>query len=120
MRGAFGPRPDTRDLTKTAPNADDFGAPARNTGCHRHATAAMNTLSPSALVFVVKLRLPDLADPGRLRGRVEHVGSGRRHDFDSSAALLACLAAELQELGREAGPDGDAASGRRPPPCPSA
>lgn len=81
----------------------------------------MNTLSPSALVFVVKLRAPDLLDASRLRGRVEHVSSGRRHDFDSSAALLACLAAELQELGRDDTlPAPDPANTARRPPLPPA
>jgi hypothetical protein len=61
----------------------------------------MNTLSPSAFVFVIKLRGPDLVEPDRLRGRIEHVPSGRRHDFDSSAALLASLRQELAEICRD-------------------
>lgn len=51
----------------------------------------MNTLLPAVCAYVVRLRPPDPADPTRLAGRLEHVDSGRRHDFDNSAALLACL-----------------------------
>lgn len=56
----------------------------------------MNTPSPSRLVFVVKLRAAP--DHGTLRGRIEHVMSGRRHDFDNGIALLACLAHEQAQV----------------------
>ena len=49
---------------------------------------------PSAGVYVVKLLPGDPSSPSRLAGRLEHVLSGRRHDFDDGAALLACLAHE--------------------------
>ena len=56
----------------------------------------MNALPvmPSAGVYVVKLLPGDPAAPSRLAGRLEHVLSGRRHDFDDGTALLACLAHE--------------------------
>jgi hypothetical protein len=52
---------------------------------------------PSAGVYVVKLLPSDPGAPGRLAGRLEHVLSGRRHDFDNGAALLACLAHEQSQ-----------------------
>lgn len=64
----------------------------------RHnAVNAMSTVTPSAFVYVVKLRGPDDSAPARLSGRVEHVMSGRRHDFDNGAALLECLRHEQQQ-----------------------
>lgn len=39
---------------------------------------------------------PRGSDP-RIAGRIEHVLSGRCHDFDDGAALLACLAFEQQQ-----------------------
>lgn len=70
----------------------------------------MTTLNPSAFVFVIKLRGPDPLAPERLRGRIEHVSSGRRHDFDSSAALLASLRQELEEICRCDEPDAEASA----------
>jgi hypothetical protein len=45
-------------------------------------------------LYALQLLAADPLAPGRLRGRIEHVLSGRRHDFDSGEALLACLASE--------------------------
>ena len=39
---------------------------------------------------------PGSANP-RVAGRLEHVLSGRCHDFEGGAALLACLAFEQQQ-----------------------
>jgi hypothetical protein len=64
----------------------------------------MSTSHPSAFVFVVKLRTGAGHGAHNLSGRVEHVLSGRRHDFDSSAALLACLLQEQQEVQRGPAP----------------
>lgn len=58
---------------------------------------AMSTVTPSTFVYVIKLRGPGFAEPTRLSGRIEHVMSGRRHDFDNGAALLACLRHELAQ-----------------------
>ncbi|HSW03071.1 hypothetical protein [Aquabacterium sp.] len=44
--------------------------------------------------FAIQLLAADPRDPGRLSGRIEHVLSGRCHDFDDGRALLACLALE--------------------------
>lgn len=52
---------------------------------------------PAAHGYVVKLRAPDPAHPEVLRGRLEHLTSGRRHDFDSGEGLLACLQGEQLE-----------------------
>jgi hypothetical protein len=40
--------------------------------------------------YVLRL-VTDPTFPERLAGRLEHVPSGRRHDFDDADALLACL-----------------------------
>lgn len=52
------------------------------------------TPSPAGCIYVLKLRAPDPRRPGRLAGRLEHVDSGRRHDFDDAAALLRHLRGE--------------------------
>ena len=48
-------------------------------------------------LYAIRLLAPE---PGgtspRIAGRVEHVRSGRCHDFADGAALLACLAFEQQ------------------------
>jgi hypothetical protein len=66
--------------------------------------------SQTAIPFVFVLKLRGAANAAGLPGRIEHVLSGRRHDFDSAAALLACLRHELHEVCR--GDDGE-------PPGPS-
>lgn len=52
------------------------------------------TARPSSHVYVIKLT--PSGEPGQptLCGRVEHVGSGRRHEFHDGASLLECLARE--------------------------
>jgi hypothetical protein len=52
---------------------------------------------PDVCLFAVQLRPATAADRGRLAGRLEHVLSGRLHDFDDGAALLALLAAEQSQ-----------------------
>lgn len=52
--------------------------------------------SPPAALYAVSLRPADPQHPDRIAGRIEHVLSGRRHDFDDGASLLACLALEQQ------------------------
>lgn len=42
-------------------------------------------------VYAIRLYATDADDPGRLRGCLEHVFSGRCHDFDSEEALVAWL-----------------------------
>ena len=54
------------------------------------------TASPPAALYAVSLRPAEPQHPGRIAGRIEHVLSGRRHDFDDGATLLACLALEQQ------------------------
>jgi hypothetical protein len=50
----------------------------------------MNGATGSPCACVLRL-VADPSDSERLAGRLEHVPSGRRHDFDDAAALLACL-----------------------------
>jgi hypothetical protein len=93
-----------RLLTDRIPNADDARLRAADTAGHPSDPASVMSMPhPSSFVFVVKLRAGAGNDPRGLSGRVEHVLSGRRHDFDSSAALLACLQQEQQEVQRGAG-----------------
>ncbi|MEQ1686768.1 MAG: hypothetical protein ABL916_24205 [Burkholderiaceae bacterium] len=64
------------------------------------------TLQPGTGAYAIQLLAADPSDPARLAGRLEHVLSGRRHDFDNGAALLACLAHEQQQVARAALPAG--------------
>jgi len=52
--------------------------------------------STPAGLYAVSLLPTDPQHPGRIAGRIEHVLSGRRHDFDDGATLLACMALEQQ------------------------
>lgn len=54
----------------------------------------------SASVYVVRLLAPPPGSATRLCGHLEHVLSGRRHDFDDGAALLACLRHEQRQVRR--------------------
>ena len=70
--------------------------PARqDPGPHEAEQASARTGSSNGL-YALQLLAPDPRHPDRLRGRIEHVLSGRRHDFDSGAALLACLLSEMR------------------------
>ncbi|MFT7775822.1 hypothetical protein [Roseateles sp.] len=61
----------------------------------------MSTSStPHSHVYVLKL-IPDEMGGSVLRGRLEHIASGRRHDFDSGVALIGCLHHEEQQVARE-------------------
>ena len=53
-----------------------------------------HAVDPAACVYVVRLHPADRSTAPRLSGQLEHVLSGRRHDFDNGDALLACLAHE--------------------------
>ena len=53
---------------------------------------------------------------GPIAGRVEHVLSGRCHDFVDGAALLACLAFDQQLQQLQDQPDGPGAACKAPPP----
>jgi hypothetical protein len=57
---------------------------------------------PTQHVYVIKLAGPAGTAGEGLRGRLEHVASGRRHDFDSADALLDCLLHEERQLARTA------------------
>lgn len=59
---------------------------------------------PSACVYAIKLLGLDPQHPDRLAGRLEHVLSGRRHDFANGQALLACLAFEQHQATLDAAP----------------
>jgi hypothetical protein len=59
-----------------------------------------HAVDASACVYVVRLHPLDRDQAGRLSGRLEHVISGRRHDFDNGDALLACLAHEQGQVGQ--------------------
>jgi hypothetical protein len=60
--------------------------------------------SSSAHAYVVKLGPLTECDAGRLQGRVEHVLSGRRHDFASAQALIEILLHEEREVARGSPP----------------
>ena len=55
---------------------------------------SLHPVYPSEFHFVVKLRRSDDSTSERLIGRLEHLQSGRRHEFDSGRALLSCLVHE--------------------------
>lgn len=57
-----------------------------------------------AHAYVVKLGPLTESEAGRLQGRVEHVLSGRRHDFASAQALIEILLQEEREVARESQP----------------
>jgi hypothetical protein len=59
-------------------------------------------VTPSASAYAVKLLAHDAGHPERLAGRLEHVLSGRRHDFANGPALLACLVFEQQQVALDA------------------
>lgn len=52
---------------------------------------------PSASLYAVKLHAVDPSDRGRIAGRLEHVLSGRLHDFEDGAALLRLLVREQSQ-----------------------
>lgn len=54
---------------------------------------------PTRCIYVLKLLAPDPRCPGRLAGRLEHVDSGRRHDFGDAATLLQLLHGEQAAAG---------------------
>lgn len=67
----------------------------------------MNTqpVTPNASVYAIKLLALEPQNAHRterLAGRLEHVLSGRRHDFANGPALLACLAFEQQQVALDA------------------
>lgn len=72
--------------------------------------------SPSERAYAVKLHATDPRLPDRIKGRLEHVLSGRRHDFDDGPALLACLAHELLRMDMAIPPRDPAIDLRRPDP----
>ncbi len=59
---------------------------------------------PANRAYVLKFRRDSAPERGVWAGRVEHVDSGRRHDFDSLEALLAWLAADPRPADRSAAP----------------
>jgi hypothetical protein len=58
------------------------------------------TVPPSDRSWVLRLHP---GEPDRCAGQLEHVLSGRCHDFDDADALLACLRHEQHEVQRRAG-----------------
>lgn len=78
---------------------------------------ATGPIFTTACTYVLKLRHDVGTDA--LVGRLEHVLSGRRHDFDHAAALVSCLRHEqaLQHAGDDAAPAGaDRPPALQPPP----
>lgn len=57
---------------------------------------------PAARGYVLKLHRD--AAPARLAGRLEHIGSGRHHEFADGSELLDLLSAELQQADSAASP----------------
>lgn len=53
---------------------------------------------PADHVYVIQLSRRSGVE---LQGRLEHVGSGRRHDFDSGLSLLECLQQEEAQVARD-------------------
>lgn len=53
---------------------------------------------PADLAYVLKFRLDSAPGKGLWTGRIEHLDSGRRHDFSSGEDLLAWLARDHQHL----------------------
>ena len=66
---------------------------------------------PSDRVYALRLQA-NTADPRSLSGQLEHVLSGRCHEFSAGAQLLACL---LQEQARANAGEGDPPRAERPP-----
>ena len=62
-------------------------------------------------VYVLKLNQAHPGRPGP-SGRLEHVGSGRRHEFHDGASLLECIAREEARAAQDA----EAAARVRPIP----
>ena len=57
-----------------------------------------DTSEHNGRLYAIRLLPPEPGGTGlRIAGRVEHVLSGRCHDFDDGATLLACLAFEHQQ-----------------------
>jgi hypothetical protein len=56
---------------------------------------------PAWKAFVVQFHRAGSEPAARFSGRVEHLSSGRRDDFSSSAELLAILDRMLVQLGRD-------------------
>ena len=50
-------------------------------------------------LYAIRLLVPEpgAASP-RIAGRIEHVLSGRCHDFEDGTGLLACLVLEQQQM----------------------
>jgi hypothetical protein len=71
-------------------------------------------MTSSRCVYVIKLRPSTNGDSGRLVGRLEHVPSGRRHEFDGGDALLACLAQEQARVARDLAAEAVPAAGAWP------
>ena len=61
-----------------------------------------DTTGHNACLYAIRLLPPESgAACARIAGRVEHVLTGRRHDFADGAALLAWLALEQQRPQRQ-------------------
>lgn len=59
-------------------------------------------LPRSTCVFALQLRAPDPQEPTCIAGRIEHVLSGRCHEFSDGPSLLACLEHELRQAAQPA------------------
>jgi len=57
---------------------------------------------PSARAFVVQFRAPDDVKPESLKGKVEHISSGRAQNFSSIEELCAFMAQVLNGLSNPA------------------
>jgi hypothetical protein len=77
-----------------------------------------SSVTPSASAYAIQLLATAPQDPERLAGRLEHVLSGRRHDFANGQALLACLAFEQQQALLEALAAPASPAGAAPPAGP--
>ncbi|MBK7473260.1 MAG: hypothetical protein KAX84_03590 [Burkholderiales bacterium] len=63
---------------------------------------------PNACIYALRLHTPTTQvraeDMPAVSGQLEHVISGRRHEFNTGEQLLACLALELARAATAAAP----------------
>lgn len=67
---------------------------------------------PKTNIYAVRLLAADPMHPGPIAGRLEHVLSGRCHDFVDGPALLAWLALEQLQAAQAPPRDAGARDGR--------
>ena len=80
-------------------DADNFDHTMNDTLTDTVTDTMIDTTGRNACLYAIRLLPPESgAACARIAGRVEHVLTGRRHDFADGAALLAWLVSEEQRL----------------------